>query len=764
MSYFLDRLSELGITNEQNRMTVNIEGLHGLSKTVEVPIFTQSDKDDIVIKFWDLNRNIITYPNEKKNSDPLHKYAGTPDELEYQLVRLNPERVTDGNKYLMPKGGGIHPWLPPALIDKYEKGEHIETLCMTEGVFKAFKGSLCGFDIVGLTSITHYAESTREKQIHVAIRRIIDRCKVKKVVMIYDGDCLNISDKDLELKRELTARPKRFLQSMMRIRELLIDYDVAIYFAHIQTEEIEGNPKGLDDLLCAFPDKTQEIRDDIYTLGKVGTYFYRLDVRTNHSKLRNYFSLKNINQFISRWQDKIKGKEFVFNGDLYVYDEKKEQYVVSVPKNLRQFFRVNNTFYKNVELWNPEQNRAIPTRVRYDKSTIQLDFDNNAPKKIPAYEAFVYYPDNINYQRVLGNCYNLYEEIPFSPERGECPTILSFFKHIFEEQIELGLDYIQLLYQQPRQKLPILCLVSNERNTGKTTFLNLLNEIFGGNSVTVGNSEISSEFNALTVGKLIVGVDETALAENDKITERLKMLSTAETVALQRKGKDHEIIKNYTKYILVSNNETRFIYTQEEEVRFWVRKINPIAKEDLDVDIQQKMVEEIPAFLGYLNNRRLSTKKEYRSWFNPSLLETEALKRLKEQQRPKAVTEFIEAVKDLFIQFPKEEYEVSYKIVKLWIPYFSRALDNEGIKRVLEDHLKIKPVREASVRRIKIPYSVEAEDNISTVLYHRDNARVRYLLKAEQFLNEEELSAMREQLPSPADDKPAEIEQNELDF
>lgn len=40
------------------------------------------------------------------------------------------------------------------------------------------------------------------------------------------------------------------------------------------------------------------------------------------------------------------------------------------------------------------------------------------------------------------------------------------------------LDYLQLLYLYPIQKLPILLLVSEERNTGKSTFLNFLKAIF----------------------------------------------------------------------------------------------------------------------------------------------------------------------------------------------------------------------------------------------------------------------------------------------
>lgn len=61
-------------------------------------------------------------------------------------------------------------------------------------------------------------------------------------------------------------------------------------------------------------------------------------------------------------------------------------------------------------------------------------------------------------------------------------------EHIFGEQYELGMDYLQLLYLQPVQKLPILLLVSEERNTGKSTFLNFLKALFQ-NNVTFNTNE-----------------------------------------------------------------------------------------------------------------------------------------------------------------------------------------------------------------------------------------------------------------------------------
>jgi len=64
------------------------------------------------------------------------------------------------------------------------------------------------------------------------------------------------------------------------------------------------------------------------------------------------------------------------------------------------------------------------------------------------------------------------------------------------EQIELGLDYLQILFTQPTQMLLILLLVSNERNTGKTTFLSFLKMIFGKNATFNTNEDFRSQFNA----------------------------------------------------------------------------------------------------------------------------------------------------------------------------------------------------------------------------------------------------------------------------
>ena len=112
---------------------------------------------------------------------------------------------------------------------------------------------------------------------------------------------------------------------------------------------------------------------------------------------------------------------------------------------------------------------------------------------------------------MVGKFLNLYEPISHQPQEGDFPCIRSLVEHIFGEQYELGMDYLQLLYLYPIQKLPILLLVSEERNTGKSTFLNFLKAVFQNNVTFNTNEDFRSQFNSDWAGKLLIMVDEVLL-------------------------------------------------------------------------------------------------------------------------------------------------------------------------------------------------------------------------------------------------------------
>src|SRR5690606_23239097 len=186
------------------------------------------------------------------------------------------------------------------------------------------------------------------------------------------------------------------------------------------------------------------------------------------------------------------------------------------------------------------------------------------------------------------------------------------------------------LYQKPTQILPILCLVSKERSTGKSTFLKWLKEIFENNLTYLTNDSFSSQFNADWANKLLICIDEV-LFNKEELTERIKYLSTTNINKLEAKGKDKREVEFFGKFILCSNNEDNFIKIDGNETRFWVLKIPLLKKEN--TRFLEMLINEIPAFLYFLKERQLTTKLTTRMWFTPGQIRTNALKNLVQHNR-----------------------------------------------------------------------------------------------------------------------------------
>ena len=309
------------------------------------------------------------------------------------------------------------------------------------------------------------------------------------------------------------------------------------------------------------------------------------------------------------------------------------------------FIRVGTIYYKVVPQPQPDGSIAVK-RLRWDKQTISFDYGKEYLRFIPHYNGFCTVPVHVGYSREINGFYNIYEPISHLPAEGSWKHIERLVAHIFGEQYELGLDYLQLLYLQPRQKLPILLLVSEERNTGKTTFLNFLKSIFEDNATFNTNEDFRSKFNSDWAGKLLVMVDEALLTRRED-SERLKNLSTAKTYKAEAKGKDRDEIGFFAKFVMCSNNERTPVLIDPGETRYWVRKIEPLKYDD--TGFLGHLRTEIPAFLGYLTQRTLVSKERSRMWFDTKTIETEALKRIIRSNRNRLEVELIELLRDIML-------------------------------------------------------------------------------------------------------------------
>lgn len=300
-----------------------------------------------------------------------------------------------------------------------------------------------------------------------------------------------------------------------------------------------------------------------------------------------------------------------------------------IMKNSCPYIRVGTQYYKLVK--SPTISGQVnESLVTWNIETIRQDHGKNFLATIPKFDGFTCIPDHLNFKYSYFNFYNTYAPLSHSLQEGSCAKSLKFLKHIFGDHYELGLDYLQLLFIKPTQILPILCLVSRERSTGKSTFLKWLKLIFENNLTYLTNDSFTSQFNSDWANKLLICIDEV-LFNKEELTERIKYLSTTNINKLEAKGKDKREVEFFGKFILCSNNEENFIKIDHHETRFWVLKVPPIKKEQ--TALLEKLGKEIPAFLYFLQHRKLSTRHQTRMWFAADQIETNALRKLVQHNR-----------------------------------------------------------------------------------------------------------------------------------
>lgn len=318
------------------------------------------------------------------------------------------------------------------------------------------------------------------------------------------------------------------------------------------------------------------------------------------------------------------------------------------------YIRVGTSYYKIV---------AMPTiagnfneiLVPWNIETLRQDHSKGFIGRIKKYEGFTCMPGHRDFKQEHHGFFNTYSPLSQTPQEDEFNFSIQFIKHIFGPQFELGLDYLQLLYCRPIQILPILCLVSKERVTGKTTFLKWLKAIFDSNLTYLTNDNFSSHFNADWANKLLICIDEV-LFNREELTERIKYLSTTDFNKLEAKGKDKREVEFFGKFILCSNNEDNFIKIDKEETRFWVLKVPSLKNEE--TDFLERLKAEIPALLYYLEQRQLATSHKTRMWFTPEQIKTTALENLMQNNRNRVEQELASLILSVMETFELEEVDV----------------------------------------------------------------------------------------------------------
>lgn len=366
-------------------------------------------------------------------------------------------------------------------------------------------------------------------------------------------------------------------------------------------------------------------------------------------------------------------------------------------RKLRQialkYIRIRDDYYKIV-LRPDKSGKLYKDLLKLSKTTITDDFTKAILKYIKKFDDFTLVASHTDYQQSINGFYNQYHEVTHIPKEGDCEHIFHIIKHIFgESHFDFILDYLQILYKNPNQCLPIILIESEEKNTGKTTFSNLLYWIFQFNAMKLGNSDLHSDFSGFWLQRLLLIVDETSL-EKQGVMQMLKRLST-ETgkVISNEKNKAQREVDFIGKFVMLSNDAGKALPIERGDPRWAVFKAPTFAEKGYkdDPKISEKIQQEIPAFLHFLVNRTLIHSRESRMYFAPEVYRTSQLMLYYDNSISLVAQAIKQLVKDTFAMFP-DETELRFSITNIMdeLKGNIRFLEKEKVRKALDIELKIK--------------------------------------------------------------------------
>lgn len=759
--YLHERLALYGISPEMNTFQVPLNPNQPENELQRIHHFFAGDEhDNIIIHYYNLAG--YTYHFRREGNKWPIPYTRT--RLKAPIVEKEGGEI----KYLSPRDSGTFPFFTPGIIDKYRRREKIPLLHVVEGEFKAFAGWMRGVDIIGIPSIHGFYSSQpdRKRLLHEDIEEIVRACAVEKIVYLTDADTLTIH---YEEGKDLYKRPNTFYSAVKIFREAadqLIGREgfclKDVFFAHIRAEYLPAT-KGLDDLFINEGRRKEDlILADLRELSFARVYFSCQNITdTNLVKLREYFGITDENAFYQLYGKYIGSREFSFRKRRYQHDGEKVVYVRH--EDADEYMRVGDEYMKVVKI--PNKHGELEEMLRKWKvGEINRDYKRfpDFLTQIRKYEAFCNVPDNSEtYRREHTRCYNIYHPLRYTCQEGDISSTVGFLKHLFGgegwvnvsqdvktkeysymecaalgDPFTVALDYLTIMLRHPTHILPVPCLVSPENNTGKSTFLKWLKDVYGANATILGNEQFKMSFNSHYITKFIIGIDE-GFIDVDKKTEkeRLKKLATDDRQFLQFKGMDVQEVDFFGKIIICSNDADRLMKIEDGEIRWFVVKVPKLTRED--PDLREKMKGEIPAWLNFLKNRAIIHPKEGRAWFNPQYIVTDQLRRIIATTRNRVEKVVDEFVKDMFFTY-------QMTTVRIHIPWICEQLNKNGkyridqaeVKAYLQDKKKLFP---QDPTRYALPVEWVEEANGELSIIWRKFRQRPYVLRPEDWLDADEL-------------------------
>ncbi|MFW6352739.1 MAG: DUF3854 domain-containing protein [Bacteroidota bacterium] len=288
--------------------------------------------------FYEKEGNVV-FPYLTIEGHPL-QYPGRNNKLrDYNRTRYAKPPKGKG-KYSQPAGSGQHIYFTPLVIETYKNKTQTDYMIVTEGEKKALAvQKKLGIPAVSIPGIHGYKDSEQKNMINADFQKFIEVCKIKKIILVLDADALHCQYNYEKPEKDLYKRVFLFFRAVAGMKELIASLNLDLYLVVINPS-LEKRPKGLDDLLMAYSDSLDLIKNEFDQLCSGFKNFTVWHNVTGNSdfKLKEFFGMNNAERFYHMHKDEIGINPFVLKKRKYQYDG--EQLILLKEENYNVFWKV----------------------------------------------------------------------------------------------------------------------------------------------------------------------------------------------------------------------------------------------------------------------------------------------------------------------------------------------------------------------------------------------------------------------------------------
>ena len=203
-----------------------------------------------------------------------------------------------------------------------------------------------------------------------------------------------------------------------------------------------------------------------------------------------------------------------------------------------------------------------------------------SPERVE-YDGVVFAPGE---PRTTRNNLNLFTGWAVEPVEGDCSLLWQHLEEVVcagsKECFEYMMKWAAHLFQKPQERPEVAPVLIGGQGGGKGTFVDALGGLLGSHYLVAYNmGQIAGRFNAHLREALLISANEALWDSGKRGVGALKGLITDHFFPLEAKGVDIQLLANYRR-VIVSSNEDIPVTTDMDDRRFLVLRVSDHHKGD----------------------------------------------------------------------------------------------------------------------------------------------------------------------------------------